>query len=205
MCCAISASGNYISPFYILFPRVFMKQSLMNGCTPGAKGVAAKSGYMNTELFDHEYLPFFIASVRCSKDKPVLLILDNHCSHGSLKAVDLCESAGIHLLTLPPHTSHTLQPLDRCVFGPLKTYLNKALDDWMRSNPGQSISIYEMASLSATAFSRSMTPDNIHSAFRCTGIFPLNSMIFAEHEFISAGVTDQPPRLLQHTLKKRIR
>lgn len=66
MCCAISASGNHIPPFYI-FPRVFMKESFMNGCAPGAKGVAIKTGYMNTEIFADEYLPFFISSVRCSK------------------------------------------------------------------------------------------------------------------------------------------
>lgn len=191
LCCAISASGNHIPPFYI-FPRVFMKQCFMNGCTPGAKGVAIKSGYMNTKVFAEEYLPFFITSVHCSKDRPVLLILDNHCSHVSIAAIELCRSSGIHLLTLPPHTSHKLQPLDRCVFGPLKKYFNRAMDEWMRSNPGRCVSIYEIASLSATAFSRSVTPENIHSAFKCTGIYPFNSMIFQDHEFISASVTDQP-------------
>lgn len=170
-----------------------MKQSFMNGCAPGAKGVSAKSGYMNAELFVEEYLPFFISNVHCTKERPVLLILDNHSSHISLKAVTLCKDSGIHLLTLPPHTSHKLQPLDRCVYGPFKTYLNRALDDWMRSNPGRSVSIYEMAGLSTTAFSRSMTPVNIHSGFRCTGIYPLDSQIFGDDDFISASVTDQPP------------
>lgn len=125
MCCAINASGSHIPPFYI-FPRVFMKKTFMNGYAPGAKGVAFKTGYMNTELFADEYLPFFISNVRCSREKHVLLILDNHCSHVSLKAIELCKNSGIHLLTLPPHTSHKLQPLDQCVFGPLKSYLNKS-------------------------------------------------------------------------------
>lgn len=165
----------------------------MNGCAPGAKGVAAKSGYMNSEIFSDDYLPFFISSVRCSKQQPILLILDNHISHISIKAVELCRDSGIHLLTLPPHTSHKLQPLDRCVYGPLKTYFNQALDDWMRTNPGRNVSIYEIASLSAKAFSRSMTPENILSAFRCTGIFPLNCHIFGDYDYISASVTDQPP------------
>lgn len=191
MCCAISASGSHIPPFYI-FPRVHMKQDFMSGCAPGAKGVAVRTGYMNTEIFANEYLPFFIQNVRCSKENPVLLILDNHCSHVSLQAIEVCRNSGIHLLTLPPHTSHKLQPLDRCVFGPLKIYLNKAMDDWMRSNINQNITIKQMAALSATAFSKSMSAENINSAFRCTGIFPLNSMIFGDHEFVSASVTDQP-------------
>ncbi|XP_067931048.1 uncharacterized protein [Watersipora subatra] len=161
MCCAISASGSHIPPFYI-FPRVFMKQDLMNGCAPGVKGVADRT------------------------------VLDNHCSHVSLQAINVCRNSGIHLLTLPPHTSHKLQPLDRCVFGQLKTYLNKAIDDWMRFNVSQNISIKEMTALSATAFSKSMFAENINSAFRCTGVYPLNSMIFGGHDFISASVTDQP-------------
>lgn len=169
-----------------------MKESFMNGTSPGAKGVAAKSGYMNTQLFATEYLPFFIRHSHCSPDKPVLLILDNHTSHVSIEAVDLCKSSGIVLLTLPPHTSHKLQPLDRCVFGPLKTYFNKAIDNWMRTTPGRPVSIYEVGQLASTAFNLSMTPANILSAFRCTGIYPLNTEIFGDHEYMPASVTDRP-------------
>lgn len=191
LCCAINAGGTYIPPFFI-FPRVFMKDSFMNGTSPGAKGVASKSGYMNTELFATEYLPFFIRHSHCSPDKPVLLILDNHTSHVSIEAVDLCKRSGIVLLTLPPHTSHKLQPLDRCVFGPLKTYFNKAIDNWMRTNPGRPVSNYEVGQLASTAFNLSMTPANILSAFRCTGIYPLNTEIFGDHEYMPASVTDRP-------------
>ena len=72
-----------------------MKQTFMNGCVPGAKGVAVKSDYMNTEIFANDYLPIFIGNV--------------HCSHMSLKAIELCKNAGIHSLTLPCHTSDKLQ------------------------------------------------------------------------------------------------
>ena len=82
-----------------------MKQSFMNGCVLDAKSVAVKSGYKNTDIFANDYLPFFIDSVCCSKDHPVLLILNNHCSLVSPKAIELCKTAGIHLLTLPPHIS----------------------------------------------------------------------------------------------------
>jgi len=121
LCCSIIAAGNHVSPFYI-FPRVFMKQSFVNGRVPGAKGFAAKSGYMNSEIFADDYMPFFISNSRCLKDHPVLLILDNHFSHISLKAIELCKNSGVHWLTLPPHTSHKLQPLDWCVYGPFKFF-----------------------------------------------------------------------------------
>ena len=202
MCCAINASGNHLSPFYI-FPRVFMKGRFMNGCVPGSKGIAAKSGYMNSDIFSDEYLPFFMSSIRCTKQEPVLLILDNHASHISLKAVEVCKANGVHLLTLPPHCSHKLQPLDRCIYGPLKKFLGQAMDDWMRCNPGKCVTIYEMSQLSSLAFTKSMTPENILSGFRCTGIYPLNSLIFADHEFAPSSVTDQPPPLAEFDVLER--
>lgn len=169
-----------------------MKEIFMNGAQPGSKGVAAKSGYMNSDLFTNGYLPFFVQQSRCIPESPVLLILDNHSSHISLTAVDYCKSSGIVLLTLPPHTSHKLQPLDRCLYGPLKRHFSKGMDDWMRTNPGRAVTIYEVGKLAGTAFNLTMTPNKISSGFRVTGIFPLNSQIFEDHEFAPAEVTDRP-------------
>jgi hypothetical protein len=54
--------------------------------------------------------------VKTTEDKKVLLLMDNHESHVLIAA----RENGIILLTFPPHTSHKLQPLERCVFGPFK-------------------------------------------------------------------------------------
>lgn len=191
MCCAINASGTHIPPFFI-FPRVRMKDCFLNGAPPGSHGAATSSGYMNSEIFTAQYLPFFIKYTRCSKEKPVLLILDNHISHCSLGAVELCRSSGVILLTLPPHCSHRLQPLDRSVFGPVKTYFNSAVDDWTRTNPGRAVTIYEMGSLGGIAFTKAMSTINILSGFSSTGIFPIDRNIFEDHEFLPSSITDRP-------------
>lgn len=191
LCCCVNAAGMHIPPFFI-FPRVHMKNSFMNGAPPGARGEAAKTGYMNGEIFAEKYLPFLISQTHCTVDEPILLILDNHSSHISLQVVELCKNAGIVLLTLPPHTSHKLQPLDRSVYGPLKTFYYRALDDWMRTYPGRSVSIYEVGQLTSKAFGLSMTPVNIQSGFRASGIHPFNRDIFTDDEFQPAEVTDQP-------------
>jgi hypothetical protein len=52
---------------------------------------------------------------------PVLLNLDGHTSHKSLKAINMCPDNGIFMVTLPPHTSNRLQPLDFAVYGRFKT------------------------------------------------------------------------------------
>ena len=66
-----------------------MKDCFLNGASLGSHDIAASSGYMNFDKFFTEYLPFFMRSTGCTKDKPVLLILDYHVSHCSLEALEL--------------------------------------------------------------------------------------------------------------------
>lgn len=51
----------------------------------------------------------------CSKEMPQLLILNDHSSYESLSIIELAIQNNIHILSPPPHTTHALQPLDRCV------------------------------------------------------------------------------------------
>ena len=59
----------------------------------------------------------------------MLLIFDGHHSHISLELIELARENNIHLLCLPPHTTHLLQPLDVGVFGPLKQAWKKILKE----------------------------------------------------------------------------
>lgn len=134
------------------------------------------------------YLEQFINHTNCSKEHPALLLLDNHESHVSLKAVDIAKDNGIVLLTLPPHTSQ----VDKTVFGPLKRFYNQAMDAWMRSNPGKMTTIYDVPGLVNDAFVAAMTPRNILSGFRSTGICPFNPDILPDDVFEPSAVTDRP-------------
>ncbi|GFN90525.1 Jerky protein [Plakobranchus ocellatus] len=125
-------------------------------------GYANQSGWMNKELFI-KFLEHFIKQTNCSIDNKILLILDNHETHMSLEAVDLARANGIVMLTIPPHTSHRMQPLDRTVYGPLKSAYYTAMDGWMRSNPGKNITIYDIPQLLNTAHNEAVTPKNTTS------------------------------------------
>jgi len=54
----------------------------------------------------------------------VILILDGHGSHKTLAAIEYARDHGIVMISLPPHTTHELQPLDLTLFGPLKAHYN---------------------------------------------------------------------------------
>src|SRR5205807_6777940 len=79
----------------------------------------------------------------------------------------------IHLLSLPPHSTHLLQPLDVGLFGPLQHFYGKAADDYVRNSrsgilKGTFWGFYRDARVQA------YTKLNIKNAFRATGIYPFN-------------------------------
>lgn len=84
---------------------------------------------------------------------------------------------------MPPHCSNKLQPLDLSVFGPFKSAINRAIEQWHIANPGQSLTIYHMAGIIATAYGKSFTYQNITSGFRAAGIFPFNDDIYSDDDF----------------------
>lgn len=77
------------------------------------------------QWFKNVFLP------NCGNECPQLLILDGHGSHETLGLLELAAQEGIHVLALPPHTTHFLQPLDRSVFGPFNKAYNKFCSDFL--------------------------------------------------------------------------
>jgi len=199
VCCTVNAIGTFLPPMFI-FPRVYFKNAMLNNAPPGSVGHAHPSGWMTAENFV-EYLKHFTKHVKCSKEEPVLLVLDNHDSHISIASLNLAKDSGIVLLTFPPHCSHKLQPLDRSVYGPFKKYYNNACAGYMASHPGKPVTIYEVAALVGQAFPLAFTAENISSGFRVSGIYPFNRDVFGSHEFLSSYVTDRENPTIQSTVQ----
>lgn len=105
----------------------------------------------------------------------------------------MAKKTGIIVVTFHPHTSHKMQPLDRTVFGPFKTFYDKAMADWMVTpgNQGKPVTIYEIAELVGKVYPLAFTPSNITKGFKVAGLFPLNKDIFQDHECLPSFVTDR--------------
>ncbi|GBL88236.1 hypothetical protein AVEN_117816-1 [Araneus ventricosus] len=93
---------------------------------------------MNSHLFI-DWLKHFVKHSEPSAEDLILLIADNHTSHCSLPAVLFRRENHIRFLTLPPHVSHVLQPLD--VFAPLKALYSSEAEKWLVQNPGNAITL----------------------------------------------------------------
>lgn len=189
VCCAISGSGRSIPPFMV-FPRVNFKTMMLTGAPPDSAGTASPSGWMTSETF-YLYLQHFTTHVQCSQERKVLVLLDNHESHISIKSLDFSKKNGIILLTLPPHCSHRLQPLDVSVFSSFKNACDLVAKEWMRNHPGRVITIYDISHIIGKAFPIAMTISNIINGFKKTGVCPYNPSIFKEEDFLPSYVTDR--------------
>ncbi|GBP40289.1 hypothetical protein EVAR_83979_1 [Eumeta japonica] len=161
MIAAINAGGGFIPPM-LIFPRVNFKHFMITGAPEGSIGGANPSGWSNESMFVI-FLQHFIKYAKPTKERPVILIMDNHESHISISAIQMAKDNGVKLITLHPHTSNHMQPLDKSVFGPFKTYFNTAANELLMSpgHVGKQLTIYDIAGLVGKAFPLAFTPNNI--------------------------------------------
>jgi hypothetical protein len=132
----VSASGQALPPMMI-FPRKRLSEKLMEGAPPGTYFTCTDNGWITQEKY-LEWFKFFLKSIPPAR--PVLVIEDGHSSHITMEVIKLAQDNDIHLLCLPSHTTHILQPLDIIsVFKPLKSYFNKACKNYLSANPGKVI------------------------------------------------------------------
>ena len=76
--------------FFLFYFRVNFKNHFLVVGPLGCDGTANKSGWMNDASMDL-WIKHFIKYVRPSKERPVLLLLDNHSSHMSVNALNIAK------------------------------------------------------------------------------------------------------------------
>ena len=187
--CAMNAAGNYLPPVFI-FPRKRMIDILMANAPPDAKGFSSSNGWTDNELFV-KWLNHFVEFTNASNVNPQVVILVGHHSHKSLDAILFARDHGIHLITLPPHCTHKMQPLDCCYFRALKAAYNRSADSWMVANPGKRITVYDVAGLFKDAYLKTATQEKAIKGFQMCGLFPYNPNIFSDEDFCAADVTNE--------------
>lgn len=189
--CCVNAIGHYVPPAFI-FPRKRMKAELMDSAPSESLAVCEKSGWMTANVFRH-YLEHIVKHCYCTPANPILLILDGHSSHTkSLEVLEYATSHGVIMLSLPPHTTHKLQPLDVSFFKPFNTYYDQYVQRWLRAHPGRPFGEFQVAAAVTEAFGKAGTVSIAVNGFSRCGIWPLNEDVFAEHEFLAALTTDRP-------------
>lgn len=110
-----------------------------------------------------------------------LLIVDGHGSHLTRDFLEYCHQNRIIVAILPPHSTQTLQPLDVVCFKSLSSNYSKCLSNYLQESQGLSpIGKPEFMHLFWPAWTNTFTETLVLSAFRATGISPLNANVILD-------------------------
>jgi hypothetical protein len=104
-----------------------------------------------------------------------LLILDGHGSHLTRAFLAYCMDNRIILFFYPPHSTHTLQPLDVVMFRSLSHHYRLGLSYRVQRSAGLlPVKKMDFYLLFYTAWRASFTKANILKAFEACGVWPKN-------------------------------
>lgn len=117
----------------------------------------------------------------------MLLLLDGHKSHVSVDLTEWALDHNIVIFILPAHTSHILQPMDVAVYGPLQKIYNCECHKFMRKTSA-TITRYNACELECKAYCKAFSSDNLHAAFRKTGICPLDITAIDQDKLVPAEI-----------------
>ena len=177
----MNASGACVPPLFI-FPRKRMTDRLAVGTPSGSFIRVSPSGCTDSFLFI-KWLTHFVTVTHASKTNEQLIVFDGHHSHKTLEAINFCHDNGTHLITLPSHCTRKIQPLDCTFFKLLNIGYNAAASNWMLSHQGHRILFFDKAGIFATAYNFTANINKAINGFRCSGLCPINELIFNNEAF----------------------
>ena len=140
------------------------------------KLAVTSKGYITKHQF-HQYGICFVQYLaQIGKlDRPHLLIIDSHKSHMyNLAFFEEMRENNIHVMTILPHTSHILQPLDSTPFAQFKHNWQYRLLEWNSANGAKVLTKQNFSEVFWPAWHDSMSIGKIQSGFRKTDIFQMN-------------------------------
>lgn len=159
-------------PPFIIYKAKTLNPAWMKNGLPGSSYACSDDGWIDTDLFERWLKDHFLKYA--VSRRPLLLILYGHKTDYQPSICQYAKDHDVIMFCLTPHSTHMSQPLDTCVFKPLKTQWNKAVHTFQTKNLGVQITKYNFPFLLNEAWNKAMNADNICSGFRDAGIYPLN-------------------------------
>ena len=160
---------------------------------PGDMQLAATDrGYITKSRFHHYGVSFikYLKQEGLANHKN-LLIVDGHKSHlYNLPFYEVMRENNIEVLTIPPHTSHVLQPLDSIPFAQFKKHWEKNLRRYNILHSGRSLNKVDFWDVFTPSWNNAMCCKNIMAGFRNTGIYPYNPKAIPPSSMAPSEVTD---------------
>jgi hypothetical protein len=178
----ICADGSALEPAIIYEGKGALQSLWVDNVEAGKHQVfmaTSPSGWTNNELGLAWLEQVFERGTRKkARTSYRLLILDGHGSHLTMDFIEYCDRHRTLLAVFPPHSTHTLQPLDVVMFKPLSSAYSSELSRHLHRSQGLiPIKKGDFFPLFWAAWVTSFTHKNILSSFKATGIAPPNAKV----------------------------
>ncbi|XP_053393873.1 uncharacterized protein LOC123537512 isoform X2 [Mercenaria mercenaria] len=147
----------------------------------------SENGYMDRDLFHKWFVNVFVPN--CGRERPVILVMDNHDSHISIAVIEKAISEGIVLLGLPGHSTHILQPLDVNIISPLKDAYTKVAAGLGYINTAVSVGKAKFPVVLKHAMDK-IAPATIVNGFAKTGICPFSPSVIDTSQIVEPTFRD---------------
>ncbi|XP_062593403.1 uncharacterized protein LOC134254888 [Saccostrea cucullata] len=180
-----SASGQMMPPFLVYPEPKPRGYNPLNGSLDGTDIAYTKKGWMDRATFS-KFVDHF--DRHAGVERPVLLLFDSVSSHVDHDVFMKAKSKGIELYRILPNATHLMQPLDKGVFGPLKSKWHLTSRKYCRENPGKTIGKDNFAIKLSETFLQFYKPLTVINAFKSAGIYPVDSTVITR-EMLKPSLT----------------
>jgi hypothetical protein len=118
---AMSATGQKIRPLTIFKGKNLQTTWYQHDRIPDWIYTSSANGWTSNRIAYEWLRTVFEPETRLKEGETRILLCDGHGSHIDLDFLYECKLKKIHLIFLPPYSSHVLQPLNVGCFSPLKS------------------------------------------------------------------------------------
>ena len=177
-----NASGSLVPP-YLVLPGKRWNDSYLEGTCAGSDGECSEDGDTSAIVFNNYFNNHFRKFVPFGKDnKPIIVLYDGQKSNLMLTLKSFGEENNITFFVLPPHAS-CITGLNLDCFHPVAEVFNKESLLFLRKKNAVSLENTEVGRLASKTYLKAMTPDTLTSAFKCIGVYPLDSSVVRTSDF----------------------
>jgi hypothetical protein len=193
----IAANGACLPPYIIYKSTRLYTEWCPKNVIKGVVYNGTKSGWTDEHCF-YDYLEKLFIPATKHLPRPLLLIFDGHYSHLSIKAVRLAIQNEIHLLSLPSHSTHLLQPLDIYTLKYVKQQWRQLL--WERNKTtSRPMNKRDFVHVFSKLYDFALIPAHCSTAFGKAGIYPYDPRAIKNDRVVktacSTTITSPPTQL----------
>lgn len=193
---AITAWGEYITPLVILPLKTL--PDLSNDISENYDITGSDKGWITGEILKNWLENQFAIRLQELRKKhhlyePALVIMDNHASRSSIDQIKMWNLHQVEFIFIPAHTSHLLQPLDRCPNNEFKKLLKKNFV--YKSKEDTSEKRIRILDAAIPSYQTALSGHYARAGWREAGLEPLNisKVIFQGSVDINAPINYAPP------------